>query len=606
MNRIEPRTIQQLIVNQDTPQREKRVEHYLIPAYQRGYRWTTLHVEALLEDLDSFLKHSEEPGAKNEAYCLQPIVVVGQQDSDGKRIWEIVDGQQRLTTLYILLKYLDEKQKRFEINFEKRGKSDVFLRDLSSSTLNDNEPDFHFMSDAYRCIQKWFEAKTESDLSYDKRFWVRLMSSVQVIWYDVELLPNSSKSLEEQKIDIFNRLNIGKIPLEDAELVRALLMSKVDANSERDKLIRQAEFSNEWYEIEHWLQQPEQWLFLTDKKYANHIQLIFELMAHNKNSENYSTFKWFEKQIQDSKDPVNKASKLWYEVKEYFAYFRFWFSNRDIYHYVGFLLSANLLKLEDVIEYSKWDKHSFAKKLKQLISNYLDGINLDELSYENNQEELKRILLLFNVLSVNAIKANKQSRFPFNLYNEIKQGKKWSLEHIHAQQSQDPLQKDKVIRDWISDTLRSISRVSSIEKGVDDNGNIIAINLKPMIEELQQLSKTPSDEKVDEDRFNLVRAQIVNAFDSESTKHLLDNMALLSCPDNSRLNNAIFPVKRDRVIEMELEGRFIPPCTRNVFLKIYSKADTQPYFWSKEDKVDYIREINRVFYEFKLEVRNEN
>lgn len=163
-----------------------------------------------------------------------------------------------------------------------------------------------------------------------------------------------------------------------------------------------------------------------------------------------------------------------------------------------------------------------------------------------------------------------------------------------------------MIRDWISDTLRSISRVSSIEKGVDDNGNIIAIYLKPMIEELRQLSKTPLDEKVDEDRFNLVRAQIVNAFDSESTKHLLDNMALLSCPDNSRLNNAIFPVKRDRVIEMELEGRFIPPCTRNVFLKIYSKADTQPYFWSKEDKVDYIREINRVFDEFKLEVRNEN
>ena len=604
MNKIEPRTIQQLIVNQETPQRENRVEHYLIPAYQRGYRWTTLHVEALLEDLGNFLKRSEEPGAKNEAYCLQPIVVVAQQDSDGKRIWEIVDGQQRLTTLFILLKYLDEK--RFDISFEKRSKSDEFLRNLSSSTLDDNEPDYHFMSDAYRCIQKWFEAKTETDLSYDKRFWVKLMSNVQVIWYDVELLPNSSKSLEEQKIDIFNRLNIGKIPLEDAELVRALLMSKVDANSEREKLIRQAEFSNEWYEIEHWLQQPEQWLFLTDKKYANHIQLIFELMAHNNNSENYSTFKWFEKQIQDSKDPVCKASKLWYEVKEYFAYFRFWLSDRDIYHYVGFLLSANLSKLEELIEYSKEDKHSFAKKLKQLIANYLESTNLDELSYENDQEELKRILLLFNVLSVNAIKANKQSRFPFNLYNEIKQGKKWSLEHIHAQQSQDPLQKDKVIRDWISDTLRSIGRISSIEKGFDDEGNIIVTPLKPLIEELLQLSKTPLDEKVDEDRFNLVRAKIVNAFDSESTKHLLDNMALLSCPDNSRLNNAIFPVKRDRVIEMELEGRFIPPCTRNVFLKIYSKADTQPYFWSKEDKIDYIREINRVFDDFKLEVSHDN
>ena len=71
MNKIEPRTIQQLIVNADTPVRTNRVEHYLIPAYQRGYRWTTLHVEALLEDLDNFVRRLEESGAKNE--CKPPV-----------------------------------------------------------------------------------------------------------------------------------------------------------------------------------------------------------------------------------------------------------------------------------------------------------------------------------------------------------------------------------------------------------------------------------------------------------------------------------------------------------------------------------------------------
>ena len=155
-------------------------------------------------------------------------------------------------------------------------------------------------------------------------------------------------------------------------------------------------------------------------------------------------------------------------------------------------------------------------------------------------------------------------------------------------------------------TLNSIGRVTVIEKGVDENGNSVSVNIKPLVEELTRLSQTPIDEKIDNERFNLVRAQIVSAFDSESTKHLLDNMALLSCPDNSRLNNAIFPVKRDRVIEMELEGRFIPPCTRNVFLKIYSSADTQPYFWSKADKEDYVRDINRIFDDFKSSVANDN
>ena len=75
--------------------------------------------------------------------------------------------------------------------------------------------------------------------------------------------------------------------------------------------------------------------------------------------------------------------------------------------------------------------------------------------------------------------------------------------------------------------------------------------------------------------------------------------SLLSCPDNARLNNAIFPVKRDRIINMELEGKFIPPCTRNVFLKIYSKADSQPFFWSYEDKQNYVNEIKKVFNNFK-------
>ncbi len=604
MNRIEPRTIQQLIVNQDTPERENRVEHYLIPAYQRGYRWTTLHVEALLEDLDNFLRRSEQSGATNEAYCLQPIVVVAQKDTEGKRIWEIVDGQQRLTTLYIILKYLDKPH--FELSFEKRTKSDVFLRDISAATLNDNEPDYHFMSDAYRCVQKWFQEKKKTDLSYDLSLYVKMMRNVQVIWYDVELLQESSKTLEEQKIDIFNRLNIGKIPLEDAELVRALLMSKVEAESEREKLIRQAEFSNEWYEIEHWLQQPEHWLFLTDKKYANHIQLVFELMAKNKNSENYSTFKWFERQIQDSESSTEKAKELWNEAKEFYSYFRYWFSEREVYHYVGFLLAAGLVKIEDVIELSKLDKTSFKKILKNKVLDYLNETNLDELSYEGNQEELKRILLLFNVLSVNAIKADKQNRFPFNLYNEIRVGKKWSLEHIHAQQSQDPLQKDSIIRDWINDTLRSIGHVSSIEKGKDENGDIICIDVKPLVEELADLSLTPQGKDIDVEKFNLLRAKIVNAFDSESTLHILDNMALLSCPDNAKLNNAIFPVKRDRIIEMELEGRFIPPCTRNVFLKMYSNADTQPYFWSKADKEQYVEEINKTFNDFKRSVANDN
>ena len=170
------------------------------------------------------------------------------------------------------------------------------------------------------------------------------------------------------------------------------------------------------------------------------------------------------------------------------------------------------------------------------------------------------------------------------------------MEHIHAQKSQDPLQTDKIIREWISDTLNSISKITTINKGTTDDK--VIVDITPLKKELIEMSKS---DNIDKDYFNSLRERIIEAFDSHGTMHTLENMALLACPDNSRLNNAIFPVKRDRIIEMERQGRFIPPCTRNVFLKLYSKADNQPYFWRTADKRDYIAEINRIFNQFKQE-----
>ena len=71
-------------------------ESFFIPAYQRGYRWTARQVTELLDDLLEFYHKEKRTG---EFYCLQPIVV--RLEKDQKR-WELVDGQQRITTLFIL------------------------------------------------------------------------------------------------------------------------------------------------------------------------------------------------------------------------------------------------------------------------------------------------------------------------------------------------------------------------------------------------------------------------------------------------------------------------------------------------------------------------
>lgn len=582
--------------------RPNRIEHYLIPSYQRGYRWTELHVQALLEDIDAFLQR-QSVGATIQSYCLQPIVVVEQQDSEGKKIWEIIDGQQRLTTLYIILKRLEKRH--YELFFDKRKESTSFLINLSSETLCDDNPDFHFMSDAYRCIDKWFTTKEEEDIAYTDEFATQLLKNVQVIWYNVKLESSKAIDQESEKINIFNRLNIGKIPLEDAELVRALLMSRVDETTEHEKLMRQAEFSNEWYEIELWLRQDTVWRFLTNKNYSNHIQLIFELISNNKNSENYSTYKWFEQQVRNSDNEIVKAKELWIQVKQVFGKLRYWYKDRTLYHFIGFLLSTNLVKIEDILNHSDTDKHAFCDWITLQILNFLNNVDLPKLSYINDKKSLTDTLLLFNVLSIHQLHANPQNRFPFNLYNEIKKGERWSLEHIHAQRSQDLLKRKDVIKSWIDDTLASIEHVDTIvkpTKTVGDDGfekiESISVNLRDLKAQLQELKQK---EDIDTDEFNNLKERFIEAFESDSTKHELDNMALLSSPDNASLNNAIFPVKRDRIIQMEREGKFIPPCTRNVFLKIYSKADSQPYFWSYEDKQNYVDEIKNVFNNFKKE-----
>src|SRR5258705_13977027 len=78
-------------------------ERFFVPSYQRGYRWTPRQVEALLDDLEAFQLWSRQ-SSPDAFYCLQPVVV--RRRSDGE--WEIVDGQQRLTTIFIVLRALHE------------------------------------------------------------------------------------------------------------------------------------------------------------------------------------------------------------------------------------------------------------------------------------------------------------------------------------------------------------------------------------------------------------------------------------------------------------------------------------------------------------------
>lgn len=586
MNIIDQKPIGKVILNENTPNRTPRFEHFLIPYYQRGYRWEEIHVKALLNDIHNFMLSDEKK------YCLQPIVVVPAFDHEGYNIWEVIDGQQRLITMNIIFNYINRP--KYSIIFEKRDKSTDFLDKLSTENYSDENPDFHFMSHAYKIIKKWFEEKTKNDVGYIDEFNATLTKKVEVIWYQVEELSDENESEKEaKKIDIFNRLNIGKIPLTDAELIRALLLSKIKHGlTEREAILRQAEVSAEWHRIEMELRKEEFWYFLNNKTLSetpSTIEFLFKLIAHH-NSNKYSTYLWFENEIRNE-DPVlekNKAESLWKETKKYFGKLKFWFEDHFLYHHLGYVFSLENNAEEIIIKAIK-DSETTKSEFKEMALGYvyskISNINLDEideLTYTKKSSEIYNLLFLHNVLSYYNSESTETNRFPFYLFNNLPGG--WSIEHIHAQESKE-MKEQIAMRKWLEDTYGAIKDINHINHDENEESDSSIYNtLRDRINELLE------EEKIDDEKFNVLKSDLIQEFDSDSI-HFLDNLALLSKNDNSALNNSIFPVKRNKILELEKNGKYIPIATKNVFLKYYSEFDLQPYYWSKKDKENYYNNI---------------
>ena len=131
--------------------------HFYVPDYQRGYRWGRNEVETLLNDVYEYGGKIKKSDTDN--YCLQPVVVRNLGDK-----YELIDGQQRLTTLYLIYIYMNKVSNgfmsapKFSLSYETRKESADFLKDPSESKKEDNI-DFYFIYNAYKTIENWFSQK---------------------------------------------------------------------------------------------------------------------------------------------------------------------------------------------------------------------------------------------------------------------------------------------------------------------------------------------------------------------------------------------------------------------------------------------------------------
>lgn len=575
-----------------------RTEKFFVPAYQRGYRWTRRQVTELLEDVWDFVRMGGK--GKGQFYCLQPVVVAPGEDGS----WEVVDGQQRLTTLYLILyhfngRFQESYQKElYSIQYATRPASAEFLRNLQPQRANENIDFFH-MSQARDAIEDWFKDKSSKINDIESAF----LNDVKVIWYEID---------RAKPMEVFQRLNIGKIPLTDAELVKALFLrsSNFEGEGLRALQLRQLQIAHEWDAIERRLQEDDFWYFLTNaEREANRIEFLLKLSSDrlkpaSPGSNEPSVFHAFAQRLSE---PDARAWSEWETVKRLFLTMEEWFRDGTLYHLIGFLASqeatephrgiATVSRVADEAQ----SKRAFRRELKSEIFRRVfrrsrDAVaptgaelheflraELDGLDYGSDKVQIRNVLLLFNLASL--MESESHARFPFGAYKR----ERWDIEHIRSVQSRMPQRPDEQKR-WLDNVLKHLGVEASLIDEADGAGY--------RSQERDSLTKTArallAAEKLDTEAFARFFKSVQDLYDpfhDIDVDNSIGNLTLLDFGTNRGYGNAIFPIKRRTIIALDKVGKFVPLCTKNVFLKYYSTRIDRMFVWSKEDVDTYAASI---------------
>ena len=349
---------------------------FIIPPFQRGYRWDYEQVEALLEDLYDYCINNN-----GDYYCLQPVVVVPkpQNGKDVKdcKTFEVIDGQQRLTTIYLILSCIEYRlgsANIFQLKMPMRERQEEYLSDKKFKTDNTTSNlyiDNFYVKKAYDTINKIIEndnarrgrlANILEEMLYTDPSFSR-GKVAKVIWYPID----SSGSYQS-----FIRLNNGKISLTSADLVKALLLQSDCYGELSDKAKELSDNrSHEWNFMEQRLREESYRGFLGIKLDNNMslMDVVLNFVADKLNDNldkrhvrrdggprmrDYFNFNVIAHYIKNGVDKVGKEERLparmrmvdevWREIVDVFNQLRNWHDDRIIFHYIGLY---SLLTKED-------------------------------------------------------------------------------------------------------------------------------------------------------------------------------------------------------------------------------------------------------------------
>lgn len=603
-------------------------ENFFIPRYQRGYRWGKQEVDALLDDVLQYYERvsSHEPNVGN-FYCLQPVVVKPKkwEDSAGNKLegFELIDGQQRLTTIFIILTYLekvreefyDQKKDIYRLDFETRENCfEFFDQKKFVGGIDFSNVDYYHISTAYQHVVDWFSDKLTLRLEILKTF-LNKNKNVSIIWYNTGEEANSNDDIS---IEVFTSLNEGKIPLTDAELIKALILQS-DMYAQKDLVVvkqRLFEIASEWDEFESHLQDDRMWLFLNDVDYtpSSRIEFIFKLLADEWNSSKDEPLIKYEKedgkpknfeylvfdrylidlresdQFIDSNSPTPEVDFIWSQIKTRFERLNEWYKDHVQFHLIGLIMVLESRKkgqlIKELIDL-EIPKSQFEGELRKRIAKSIkikkkkensDEIKeFSDLTYGDDNNEIGNILLLSNVETLIG-DLKEDARFPFHLY---KKDKITSIEHIHPQNPENIDKDEARCIEWLK------AHKVSAKEIVDDSSHETLKKIEDLIDVF------------DKKTFKEVYSEILIAYSEttkfkENEKHTMYNLALVDKDTNASLNNSFFDVKRELLKENK-GGRYIPIVTKRAFSKYYSKGPKEMIFWNSEDRTAYFNFLKEIY-----------
>ena len=626
---------------------------FFVPAYQRGYRWRPEEVEVLIDDLERFMDEEEEKASQNRCpfYSLQSVVV---KNRDCDQL-EVIDGQQRLTTVLIILQalhtiekvdtlkmrfeYNDLKKENyveclFEIKYETRMPSDEWLFEITKAYISDScsgkkdEADElkNKNSDYYHFIEAYLKS-IDLIIGWEKNkrynFEDLLKNKTRFIWYNTSLVDG-----KDNEVDVFDRINATKIELNNAELIKALLLQKDNYGMEthlRDQM------AIDWDIIEKRLQNPSFWGFVYSTRhpyhYSTHIEYIFDMLQNKTKDQKDSYYYTFNSYYKGYPQKINRrldyVKDCWKSIQETMLMLEEWYSDRTCYHYIGYLLEYGMTENNEniTIPYLKnilvdIPKDQRTAKLKELVKQSLRNITPNKLFHGNGTGYITQLLFLLNIQSEQNRKS-ETARFSFASYKQIKDNPGWNEEHVASNTDYVPKYEDKEgIAYALFEYFTGVEHTDEMDFE-EYKENVMSMypsdtNAKSICDKIWSIFEIPKSVE-GEEKLKIIFADIITYFDAESEdafnedvnvqghikseKDFIWNFALLNASTNKSYGNDIYPLKRKRIMSDEYYI-YTPICTRALFEKAYSQRLSNLMLWGRSDAKDYWTYICNCLSEF--------